>query len=247
MSDQLTLVAFYGDKPPELDDFVGEIQDLVTAHLGDRFTPYPREQVHATIVGLEGVRRGDEIVNANFMEMRREARVIDFTRLLSILRASLPIEVQLGGYRQERPFPFESQGLHPYLRSFSIRGRIAVAIGWPTSAGSYPQRLDSLRWALNDAGVLHKYHRDPGDVDNDLFLVLGRVADPGESERALTHSVVREHLAQRAPLSLTVSEEHVSLVAYEDPQLPFGSCERIGITAAAADVRSLVHRYGEAG
>jgi quinol monooxygenase YgiN len=59
--------------------------DPVIIHLGDRFTPHRREQVDATIVVLEAVRRGDEIVNANFTEMRHETRVIDFPRLLSIL------------------------------------------------------------------------------------------------------------------------------------------------------------------
>jgi hypothetical protein len=245
-SKQLTLVAFYGEKERVLADLVEGVQRCLADQLGSRFAAYEPEQVHATIAGLEGVRVGEHVVNSNFVDIRREVRVMNFSRLFATLEAHLPLEVRLGGFTHGQRFPFQSQGLHPYLRSFMVRGRIAVAMGWPSSAGAFPQSLDSLRRRLNDAGVLHKYHGSPSDVDNDLFFALGRVEEITESERELAQSSVRELLAKRDPIHVTLSDTQVSLVAYDDPQLPRSSSEQISIEAATSDVSSLVGRYPEA-
>ena len=59
----VALVACYGEKPPALKDLVAGMQAELGRFLGAAFVPYGMEQVHATIVGLEGMRVGDMIVN----------------------------------------------------------------------------------------------------------------------------------------------------------------------------------------
>jgi hypothetical protein len=222
----LTLLAHYGEKPPLVAGLVDRAQDTLSAALGDAFRPYALQQVHATIIGLEGTRiaDSDRVVNMNYLQLRQQLKFIDLSKLTSLLqdRSLLPITARLAGYHDGASYPFTSRGQHPYLRSFSIQGEIAVAMGWPVDGDRYPFSLDRLRRALNEANVLHKYHASATDIDNDFFFVLGRVDRRGISETVLqsTQETMRSFLARETPLELNIGPEHLTIVAYTDPTIP---------------------------
>ncbi len=162
------------------------------------------------------------IRNENFWRVRKLERFIDFEQLLDFLRI-LPEpdwDVHVGGYDLTRDHGFTSAGQHPFLRSFSVRREIAVAMGWPHRSGNVAPSLDELRRAFQQFGALHKWHQRESDVDNDFFFVLGRVAHNTKSaQRDAVQQIIRDHLVA-APLQLPVTRATLSFVAYLDPQLP---------------------------
>jgi len=174
---QFTLVAFYGSKPPRFSGLIRSCQDELARLLLASFHPYDIDQVHGTLIGLEGVRQGETTLNSNFNALRSEMRHMDLRQILGLLSSTplLPMKLQIGGFRHYEHFDFTSRGLHPYLRSFAIRDRIAVAMGWPTDSGRHPASLDELRRVFQNVNVLHQYHQKETDKDNDFFFVLGRV------------------------------------------------------------------------
>jgi hypothetical protein len=197
----------------------------VLARLGPAFVPYRTAQVHATITGLEGARPAGSTraVNANFLALRGEERVMDLPRVCALLATSplLPLTIQVGGFAADGAYPFTSRGRHPHERSFAVHGTDAVAMGWPVAAGSYPDTLARLRRDLEPAGVLHKYHATPDAADNDFFFVLGRVARAGASEAALRAAELDlRALMSCTPVELAVGPAELSVVTYTDPSLP---------------------------
>lgn len=220
----LSLVAYYGDKPPEIEALIREAQAILQDSLAGAFRPYDICQVHATLISLEGHRSGDAIVNANYHQFLDEQRAIDFRKVFDLLRAPgyLPLDIVIGGYHLHHDYGFTSRGTPPALRSFSIQGNIAVAMGWPFDGEKFPPVLDELRRAFNSANVLHKYHRTAGDMDNDFYFVLGNV-DPGECPESVLQST-RERMigffSQRTPLTVPVTREKLRIIAYTDPRVP---------------------------
>ena len=160
------------------------MQATLTRRLPGSFRPYSLEQIHGTLIILSG--RADDqvpgaVIGQYYLEHRGERRVIDFERALQILQARLaqPIRIRVGGFGPSDPGPFTSQGRPLAERSFSARGDALVLMGWPVSSlasGGRAQPLDALRREMAEAGVLHKYHVRPADVDNDFHLVVGHYA-----------------------------------------------------------------------
>ena len=219
---QLTFVSHYGPKPAPFAEKIRLLQSVIAEQLGSRFKPYTVEQVHGTIIGLEGARFGTRIRNDNFRRFRGAERFIDFQGLLDFLRTrpESDWDVRVGGYDLACDYGFTSAGQHPFLRSFSVRGETAVAMGWPQRSGIFVPSLNELRRAFQQFGALHKWHQRESDVDNDFFFVLGRVPPGIESaQRDAVKQIIREHLAA-APLQLPVTRATLSFVAYRDSQLP---------------------------
>ena len=243
----LTLVAFYGPKPRSLTGLVAELQRELHDLLGDGFEAYPLQQVHATIVGLEGEWVGGSLVNVNYRRVQGREAPMSIRRVVEVARAALPLTIRVAGYRRRQSYPFTSRGLHPYVRSFSIQGGTAVAMGWPFDGGGYSQRLGELRRRFEEAGVLHKYHVPGGELDNDLFLVLGRVAGQRETGRSpeAAEDALREMLASRDPLELDVTRERLALVAYDDPRLPAGTSRSFALHEADKTIGEIEALYRE--
>jgi hypothetical protein len=224
---QVTLVAHYGQKPPALSALVrhlhGKLQDL----LGPAFRRYELEQVHGTVIGLEGCRHGQRLMNQNSGSAMNLRGVVDFLRDPRLQ----PIRVQVGGYQASGEYAFRSRNTHPYLRSFSIQGDIAVAMGWPDQRGSYPNSLDQLRRAFQEYGVRHKWHRTDDEIDNDFFFVLGRIdrqtADPVVLESST--QIVRAEIASHGATLVEINRDTLRLVGYSDPQLPPGTSRWYGL------------------
>jgi hypothetical protein len=240
---QATLVAFYGAKRGPLRNFLTTWQDRLGRLLrelgaGTVFRPYPLAQIHATMLGLERCPEPG-FPNRNFQELRGRAQVMRLPELFASILESrhLPFDAQFGGF-EDRDYPFRSRGAPPYDRSFSLQGKTAVVIGWPVcqgkhGAGAYPMVLDQLRRGAQRFNVLHRWHRDPADVDNDLYLRLGFLdGDLADSQRRLIEDAIRRTLSASSPLILRLTVSDLAVVSYpaDDETLPIARSEIVPLT-----------------
>jgi hypothetical protein len=228
---QHSLVAYYGPKPPALAQLIADCQQVLQAQLGNAFLPYAAEQVHATLCGLERV-AGTERDNYNFAHLRGEKRPMDLAGLVTYLQTTdkLPLSIQIGGFAADAQ-PFTSRGQSPHQRSFGLPGDKAVLMGWPVNqTGDYPPTLDQLRRELQRFNLLHAYHAQPADVDNDFYLRLGLlVADRVDQLDAGTRTqcvlAIRHLLAIRPPTLLALTLADLRITAYTDERLPSESTQ----------------------
>jgi hypothetical protein len=237
---QVTLVAFYGEKPAELTQLIISLQNMLASALRSAFRPYQLEQVHETPVGLEGHRVDTTIQNLN------SGLRVDPSGLLSFVRSDHSIRVRVGGYQHHKEYPFKSRGMHPYVRSFSVQRDIAVAMGWPVDDSGFPNSIDHLRWRFNSQlNVRHKWHKQAGDCDNDFFFVLGRV------DRRQIDAFRLQRVVEKARLSLagldgvlaTIGADTLQFVAYLDPQLPIETSCSFAVNDPALTAERLLVLY----
>ena len=237
----ISAVAFYGPKTGRLRELLTGVQALIAGHVGADFRPYTLDQVHATLIALNGVRAGGTIVNEYLLEHAGERREMDLPRVMDILarRFATPLRVRIGGFRPGQAVPFTSRGQHVAERSFSVQGEAFVLAGWPAeSLAGAGRPLDDLRREMNAAGVLHRYHARPGDVDNDLHLVVGHQAGAPAAALARATAAVRDKLAAD-PADLAIALSDVTIVAADSHTLA-PPVYASGIPAAAAEVLALV-------
>jgi hypothetical protein len=170
--------------------------------------------------------------------------------LLRYLReaAPIPFEVQFGGF-QNREYAFRSRGTIPFHRTFSIQGDKAVVMGWPvcwSSTGAtsstlpdligesrqYPMILDRLRRRCQEFGVLHGYHRQFTDTDNDFYCRIGLINPSGISSIKLTYlqAQMRLHLSSLDSVIVQITSEDIFIVSYEDETLPLDTSRAYSIT-----------------
>src|ERR1700684_3988969 len=102
----ISVVALYGPKSGPVRDFLTGVQATIAAHIGDRFRPYSLDQVHGTLIALDGV--PDPATGAIDTEHSPPrpgaARAMDLGRARYILGSHRPppISVRLGGYRRHQ-------------------------------------------------------------------------------------------------------------------------------------------------
>ena len=237
----ISAVAFYGPKAGRLREFLTGVQALIAEHVGADFRPYTLEQVHATLIALNGVRVDGTIVNEYLLEHAGVRREMDLPRIMDILarRFAVPLQVRIGGFRPEAAIPFTSRGRHLAERTFSVQGEAFVLVGWPADSLAGDGRpLDELRRAMNAAGVLHRYHAQPADVDNDLHLVVGHHAGAPAGPLARATAAVRDTLAAE-PADLAIGLPDVTIVAADSHTLA-PPLYVSGIPAPAAEVLALM-------
>ncbi len=237
----ISAVAFYGPKTGRLRELLTEVQALIAEHVGRDFRPYTLDQVHATLIALNGVRAGGTIVNEYLLEHAGERREMDLPRVMDILarRFATPLRVRIGGFRPGQAVPFTSRGQHLAERSFSVQGEAFVLVGWPAdSLNGAGRPVDELRREMNAAGVLHRYHAKPADVDNDLHLVVGHQAGAPAAALARATAAVRDKLAAD-PADLAIALSDITIVAADSHTLA-PPVYVSGIPAAAAEVLALV-------
>ena len=237
----ISAVACYGPKAGIVASVVDGVQALIAEHVGDAFRPYAPEQVHATLIALNGVRAGGAVVNEYLLAYDGVRREMDLPRVMDILarRFATPLAVRIGGFLPDRPVPFTSRGQHLAERTFSVQDEAFVLVGWPAvSLAGAARPLDELRREMGSAGVRHRYHVRADDVDNDLHLVVGHHAGAPAGALARAVGAVRDWLAA-FPADLSVSLADVKVVAADShtlaPPLFVGE-----IPVAAADVLALV-------
>jgi hypothetical protein len=237
----ISAVAFYGPKTGRLRELLTWVQALIAEHIGGDFRPYTLDQVHTTLIALNGVRAGGTIVNEYLLEHAGERREMDLPRVMDILarRFATPLRVRIGGFRPGQAVPFTSRGQHLAERSFSVQGEAFVLVGWPADSLTGAGRpVDELRREMNEAGVLHRYHTKPDDVDNDLHLVVGHPAGVPAAALARATAAVRDKLASD-PADLAIALSDVTIVAADSHTLA-PPVYVSGIPAAAAEVLALV-------
>lgn len=225
----VTLVAYYGDKPPLITKLISGAISELSRRLGHGFAPYSLQQVHGTIIGLEGRRAGKHIINTNYAKIQDDLRSVDLKAVFQILKKKslLPFEVTMGGFIDGGPYSFTSRDAVPYMRAFSIQGINTVAMGWPFMNGRYVKSLDKLRRAFNSVNILHKYHASPASEDNDFFFVLGNLVNGSVDQIQLLEAQghLRSHFASQEPVSVSISRDCLRVVAYIDEKLtPETSC-----------------------
>ena len=237
----VSAVAFYGPKTGRLRELLTEVQALIAEHLGADFRPYTLEQVHATLIALNGVPTGGAIVNQYLVEHAGVRREMDLPRVMDILarRFAVPLRVRIGGFRPGQAAPFTSRGQHLAERTFSVQGEAFVLVGWPAdSLAGVGMALDELRREMTAAGALHRYHTRPADVDNDLHLVVGHHAGAPAGALARATAAVRDKLAAD-PADLAIGLSDVKIVAADSHTLA-PPLYVSGVPAAAAEVLALV-------
>lgn len=239
---QASIVAFYGTKPAALGGLIANIQAQLAARLGPAFIARDIPQVHATLIGLEGTRQAGVVYNSNFALARNVRRPMDLTGLLDDLRqdACLSMEMQFAGYGATVATPIVSRGKTPYLRSFGFQADLAVMIGWPVHAGSRP--LHELRKRCQRRNVLHKYHARDTDVDDDLFLVVGSLQRQNQ-HLANAETALRDFMAHMPPVQVPLDLDALSLVQYENPQLPLGNVVRWSLDQARLNLATILSCY----
>jgi hypothetical protein len=217
----ISAVAFYGPKTGRLRELLAGVQALIAEHVGADFRPYSLEQVHATLIALNGVRdpQTGAIVNEYLLAHAGVRREMDLRRVMDILARAAPLRVRIGGFRPHDEIPFTSRGQHLAERTFSVQDQAFVLMGWPAdSLAGAGRPLDELRREMNAANVLHRYHVHATDVDNDLHLVVGHHAGAPPGALARATAAVRDRLAAD-PVDLTIGRTDVKIVAADSHTL----------------------------
>jgi hypothetical protein len=226
---QATLVAFYGfDKPQQFVHLIAECQNWAGHLLGGAFNSYPLEQVHGTIIGLEGSVEGERILNRNFRDIGQDREMLIY-EMIRQCRSFEPFTIRLGGW-QDKEYGFRN-GMNesPYEGSFFVRGGLSGAMGWPVaeteSGDETTRRLYDLRKMLEvEANVLHRWHRDPNFIDNDFFFRIGLTPLQDSDPLVETaRSEMRRYMSQHDSVELVIRPETLTVVAYTDNKLPWES------------------------
>ena len=243
---QATLVAFYGPKRDPLDRFLRSWQERLGRaidQLGAEFVfrPYPLAQIHATLLGLERLPQPG-LYNRNLHDLGGRLQAMRLPELCGFILDSgqLPFNVRFGGF-EDREYPFRSRGARPYHRSFSIQGRTAVVIGWPAQTArdgrpttrDWPLTLDELRRSAQGFNVLHRWHREPFEVDNDLYLRLGLIdGELTEPQRQLVEQEMRRAMSGSPPSAVRISASELAVVSYPagEETLPVDRCDIVRLT-----------------
>ena len=246
----VSLVAFYGDKPSELQDLILQLQQLLIDRelVGDKFIPYQLEQVHATIIGCEGTKTERGIVNRWFDLRRQETRYINLAGLTNYLQNEiiLPPTIRFGGFDRATEYNFRSRNEHLYFRSFQLQPTetetIPILIGWSWENRQVTLGIDNLRRSFQQFDLLHKYHATNEAIDNDFYLRLGTIARPlKEMEIQAIASQIRNFLASQPPLYLPLAKQNLSFARYQDLSLTPATTEIIPISDITPQQLAILH------
>lgn len=237
----VSLVAFYGDKPPQLIALIQKLQTYLANRelTKDCFIPYQLEQVHATVIGCEGLKTESGIINKWFYECRQETRYIDIPGLISYLQHQIvPVTIRFGGYDRASNYNFLSRQQHLYFRSFQLQlaqtQTIPVLIGWSWDNG-VTLAIDNLRRNLQQFNLLHKYHDSPEAIDNDFYLRLGTLDRQLTSEEIDAIATdIRNLLATQPPYYIPIALDDLAFARYQDLLLTPATTKVIPVTEISA-------------
>lgn len=225
LETNVSLVAFYGDKPTELVNLIKRLQSCLASHrlTQHHFVPYQLKQVHGTIIGCEGLNQKSRVVSKWFYERRKETKYINFSGLLDYLQHQInfPLIIRFGGYDRTYKYNFSSRNQHLYVRSFQLQPTdnqtVPILIGWTWNHNSVTLDIDNLRRDLQQFNLLHKYHATSDAVDNDFYLRLGTINTQLTSTVINAISTDMRHLLETQPaLLVPIKLENLAFVQYQD-------------------------------
>ena len=244
----LSLVAFYGEKPIELRRLITNLQGYLARHLQDKFVPYELGQVHGTIIGCEGCKTSQGLVSRWFKERRDATRYINFFDLIDCLQqqVNLPLTIRFGGYNRQANYDFLSRDEHLYDRSFQLQPAgeqtIPVLIGWSWENNNVTAAIDELRRSFQQFGLLHKYHANSHSVDNDFYMRLGTIKTQlSIAEIKAISANIRQRLARQA-IDLPLRLQDLAFVQYQDLELPPTKTRTIPINLMTANELQQLYR-----
>jgi hypothetical protein len=218
----VSLVSFYGKKPPDFEALLLLLQGYLSNALTQQFTALPLFQIHGTLLGCEGGKTPQGIVSHWFLKKRNELRYLNLTGFLDAVQqfATLSVQLRISGYHSTIDYGFRSREKHPYIRSFQFQNHDAVLMGWPYYQAQFPEDLGRFRETAQQFNLLHKYQPQNG-IDNDFYLKIGSV-DPtvSDSQLAAIETKIQEILRTQSPLLLTLNSSSMALVQYQDLSLP---------------------------
>jgi hypothetical protein len=232
-----TVVAYFGDgKPAPLVAAARAVAGIVADELGAAFQARPRHDVHATIIGLEAAGplppgRELETLSAR-LPANGSGRIGVVDYLVSTFDAE-PLIVRFGF--DDRDLGFTSRGRSPHERGVTVMADKVVLVGWPIDpAGNPMDRIDRVRRGAQRFGVTHRYHRDPGSTDPDVYLVLGELLGEPEPAR-LSGALDRARGCLAAsPRRVELGTGQLRLVLYDNPRLPKATTTAIPLSTAAS-------------
>ena len=229
----VSLVAYYGNKPLKLQQLITELQQLLKENLATNFIPYDLKQVHATIIGCEGVQSKSGIINKWFYDLKNEIRYIDCAGLLNYFLTSnlFSLNICFGGYKDDVDYQFLSRDRHPAVRSFQLQiakdnTLIPIVIGWSLQEQIITTEIDNIRRNLQQFNCLHKYHKLPHDIDNDVYLRLGTIIENLSPESlADIQQKVNYYLQNKKPTIIPLNKENLAIAKYQSLSLPISTTE----------------------
>ena len=221
----IAAVALFGTKTGVLKGLLEAVQEICSERLGEGFLPYTLDQIHSTVIRLDARTHSEPglLVNQHYLELAGVPRAMDHARAVEILTAYLapPLNIRIGGFRPNSPTTFSSRGQHPYERMFSAQDGSLVLIGWPVSTvinGITQRPLDDLRRKMNEANILHWYHKSWSDVDNDFHLVVGHYNSVLQRKTKEAAAAASVYLSQY-PIQVEVGVNQVAIIAADSPTL----------------------------
>ena len=237
----VSLVAFYGNKPASLNALIQKLQDCLANHrlTQGKFVPYPLKQVHATIIGCEGLISDRGIISRWFHQYRQQTQYIDLAGLVEYLhRADLPVTIRFGGYDRQKNYNFVSRELHLSIRSLQIHSLqkqgVPVLIGWPWENNRVSLTLDNLRRDLEQFNLTHKYHVTPEAIDNDFYLRLGTIAPLLSTSEMEAIACDLRHILADKSLYIPVKLGDLAFARYRDLQFTPATTKAIPVPEISA-------------
>lgn len=247
----VSLVAYYGNKPLELQKLILGLQQLLRENFATNFFPYDLKQVHATIIGCEGVKTKSGIVNKWFYCLRNEIRYIDYRGLLDYFLTSnlFPLNICFGGYQDDVDYQFVSRKQHPAVRSFQLQTLkdntlIPVVMGWSLQKQIITTDIDCIRRNLQQFNYLHKYHKSPHDIDNDIYLRLGTIIGNFTSELITTiQQKLNYYLQKKNQTIIPLNKDNLAIAKYQNLSLPISTTEIYSLAELSSNSKLLQQLY----
>ena len=241
----VSLVAFYGKKSPQLTALIGELQTyLAELKLVDaQFIAYQLEQVHGTILGCKGLKTELGIINYWFYERRQGTKYVNLSGFIDYVQTSdtLPLMIRFGGYNPHVDYDFLSRDRHPFIRSFQLQKSaentfIPILIGWSFKDNLITHNIDKLRRDAQQFNLLHKYHFTTDAIDNDFYLRLGTITGKLAPEKIeVIENDLRHLLLTKSPTYIALDRDNLALVKYQDLSLTPATTEVLPVSTATAD------------
>ena len=159
----------------------------------------------------------------------------------------LPLEITFGGYQPEVDYGFLSRGEHPRDRSLAMQitseGKgIPVIMGW-SLGNKITMALDNLRRELQQFGLLHKYHGTATDIDNDFYLRLGTIEKVSVEDLLRIKTQILDYLQSITSIKVTLNQEDLTFVKYQDMALPIASTQSYSVEALASHPENFAELY----
>ena len=240
----VSLVAFYGDKPSPLTRLIQELQTYLSELkiLQGKFTSYQLEQVHGTIIGCEGLKTASGIISKWFYECRQQTRYLNLPGLINYLQNqhSFPLTIRLGGYDGSCNYGFFSRNQHPFIRSFQLQPigneiTIPVLIGWSWQNNNISLEMDNLRRNVQQFNLLHKYHQTKDAIDNDFYLRLGTINGKLTPEALNAIAWEIRNILQAKSLDISLDRNNLAFAKYQDLSIAIAKTQIITLPEATAD------------